>query len=92
VSQFNVGCGTPARPAPVPNIIVRPGLFLPEDVVISDHGQYVEFKIGNSVLTFHYEDALKVSQMLRVHAKHAKRLCGDVSRHWSAIGTLEALK
>jgi hypothetical protein len=40
----------------------------------------------------HYETALKVSQLLRVHAKKAKRRAGDVSRHWSVIGMLEGLK
>jgi hypothetical protein len=39
----------------------------------------------------HYEDALKVSQWLRVRAKEAKKRAGDVSRHWSVVGTLEDL-
>ena len=38
------------------------------------------------------EDALRFAQMLRVHAKKAKRRAGDVSRHWSAVGTLDDLK
>jgi hypothetical protein len=84
--------GTPAAPAAAPNVIVRPPVFLPEEVAVSDAGENVEFRIGNSALTFHYADALKISQMLRVHAKRAKHRAGDRSRHWSAVGTLDGLK
>lgn len=73
-------------------IINKPPLLEPEDIVVSDEGEYVKFQVGNSVLTFHYTDALKISQMIRVHAKAAKQRCGDVSRHWSVVGTLEGIK
>ena len=75
-----------------PNVIIKPPTFRDEDVAVSDVGENVELRIGNSVLTFPYEDALRFSQMLRVHAKRAKRRAGDVSRHWSAVAMLEDLK
>jgi hypothetical protein len=75
-----------------PNAIVKPPAFRDEEVAVLDVGEHVEFRIGNSTLTFHYEDALKISQMIRVHAKHAKNRAGDQSRHWSALAMLEDLK
>ena len=82
-------CGTPDAPAPAPAAIVRPPVFLPEEVRVSDAGEHVEFAVGNGVLTMHYEAALKISQMLRLHAKRAKRRAGDLGRHWSAVALLD---
>jgi hypothetical protein len=59
---------------------------------VDDAGESVTIHFGNAKVTMHYETALKVSQLLRVHAKKAKRRAGDVSRHWSVIGMLEGLK
>ena len=75
-----------------PAIHVKPPLLVPEDLAVSDVGQNVELRIGNSVLTFDYESALKISQLLRLHAKRAKLRAGDTSRHWSTVGILEDLK
>ena len=55
---------------------------------IESEGELVVVNIGNSVFKLHYEDALLLSQWLRVRAKDAKRVAGDNSRHWSVIGTL----
>ena len=43
-------------------------------------------------LTMPYETALQLSQWMRVRAKECKRIAGDMSRHWSAVGVLEDLK
>lgn len=75
-----------------PTIINRPPLLKQENVRVGDEGEMVTFTVGNSTLTMHYESALQISQMLRVHAKRAKRRAGDVSRHWSAVGVLEGIK
>lgn len=75
--------------APVPLIVSKRPIFHQEDVRVSDDGGWVEVRIGNSVITLDYEDALKISQMIRVHAKRAKRRVGDVSRHWSAVADIE---
>lgn len=77
---------------PGPTIINRPPAFRTEDVRVTDEGAHVKFTVGNSTLTMHYEDALRISQMIRVHAKRAKKRAGDVSRHWSAVGVLEGIK
>lgn len=75
-----------------PAIHVKPPLLKPMEIVVTPVGELVEIKIGNSTLHIHYEQALLLSQIIRVKAKEAKRLIGDMSRHWSAVGTLEALK
>lgn len=73
----------------VPNVIVRPPQLELQRVAVGTEGELVTITIGNSTLRLHYEDALKLSQWVRVRAKEAKRRCGDVSRHWSAIATLD---
>lgn len=73
----------------MPNVIIKPPTFRIEEIVVSDVGEHVEVRIGNSVLTLQYEGALRLSQMIRVHAKAAKRRAGDLNRHWSAIAILE---
>lgn len=61
----------------------------PIDIAVSSEGELVALKIGSSVMKMNYEDALKLSQWLRIRAKEAKKRAGDMSRHWSAIGTLD---
>lgn len=78
--------------AHVPNVIVRPPVMDPQRVVFFDEGEHAGFRLGNSELRLGYRDALRFSQMLRIHAKKAKRRAGDVSRHWSAVAVLEDLK
>jgi hypothetical protein len=72
-------------------LIVRPSLLKPEKVVVADEGDLVSITVGNSTLRMAYADALRFSQMVRVHAKRAKKRAGDVSRHWSAVADLEGL-
>lgn len=48
----------------------------------------VVLTIGNTDIKMSYETALQLSQWLRVRGKEAKRFAGDVSRHWSVLGTL----
>lgn len=71
---------------------IKKPVFKEEHVVLSDEGELVHVKIGADTLTFHYEDALKISHMLRMHAKRAKQRAGDTSRHWSAIANLGYLE
>lgn len=58
-------------------------------IAVSSDGENVTLTIGNAAVSFHYEDALKLSQWMRLRAKEAKRRCGDHSRAWSAIAFLE---
>lgn len=76
----------------MPNIIIHPPVFHQEEIIVADEGEHVLVKIGNSELRFPYEDALKIAQLIRIHAKRAKRLAGDNSRHWSAIASIENMK
>lgn len=55
-------------------------------------GDLVVMNLGNVEVKLPYETALQLSQWLRVKAKDAKKAAGDVSRHWSAVGTLTGLE
>lgn len=55
-------------------------------------GELVKLIIGNATIRMPYETALQLSQFLRVRGKQAKKLAGDNSRHWSAVGYLEGLE
>ena len=59
-----------------------------ERFVVKDDGDTVRVEFGNVVVKMHYEDALWLSQAIRIRAKAAKRWSGDISRHWSVIGVL----
>ena len=72
----------------MPAIHVKPKLLQPTEIAVTPVGELVEIKIGNTVLSIHYEEALRLSQMIRITAKEAKRIVGDMSRHWSAVATL----
>lgn len=69
-----------------------PDLLTPKHLEVTTDGELVAIQIGSDVLKLHYEDALKLSQWIRLRAKQAKSKCGDVSRHWSAIAFLDALE
>lgn len=82
-----------AEPLPVPNVIVRKTLLKPELVnVVYEGGELVTVHFGNVPVSMHYEDAIKISNFIRVRAKQAKKASGDVSRHWSVIGVLDGLE
>ena len=59
-----------------------------ERIEVRSEGELVVLSLGNVELKLPYETALLLSQWIRVRAKEAKRRAGDVSRHWSVIGTL----
>lgn len=48
----------------------------------------VVLRLGNADIEMGYENALKMSQALRVAGKAAKQAAGDVSRHWSIVANL----
>lgn len=54
-------------------------------------GGLVRLSIGNADIDMPYETAIQLSQWLRVRGKQAKRMSGDMSRHWSAIAILDGL-
>ena len=55
-------------------------------------GDRVLLKAGSTTIDLPYEAALQLSQWLRVSGKQAKQNAGDVSRHWSAVATLDGVK
>lgn len=76
---------------PIPNAIVKPPLMKPTEIAVESKGENVLLIVGNSTLTMHYEDALKISQWIRMRAKQSKRNAGDTSRHWSGLAMLDGL-
>jgi hypothetical protein len=68
--------------------IVNRDLLKRQRIAVSSEGDLVVMQLGNVTLKMPYEDALQLSQWIRVRAKEAKRRAGDTSRHWSVIGTL----
>ena len=60
-------------------------------IAVADEGSLVHITVGNYTLTMPYDGALQLSQLIRVHAKRAKRTAGDVSRHWSAVALVDGV-
>ncbi len=53
-------------------------------------GTGVILRIGGANIGMGYEEALKLSQFLRMAGKQAKAAAGDKSRHWSVVAHLSA--
>jgi hypothetical protein len=66
-------------------IVRKPTVLKPHKVAVIADGEFVVLTIGNSSMRMRYEDAIALSQWLRVRGKEAKRFAGDVSRHWHGI-------
>jgi hypothetical protein len=68
--------------------IVNNNLLKREHIAVESEGDLVVMHLGNVTVKLPYGTALLLSQWIRMRAKEAKRRAGDVSRHWSVIGTL----
>lgn len=69
-------------------ILKRPDLVKPSRVAVRAEGERVVLEINGTRMTMGYEDAITLSQWLRVRGKEAKRNAGDQSRHWHGIAIL----
>ena len=68
-------------------------LLKPQLIKVYGEGtSLVVIEIGNDKIKMPYEDALKISQIIRTTAKEVKRLAGDTSRHWSTVANLTAIE
>jgi hypothetical protein len=67
-------------------------LLQKQHLSVFTEGELVVLKVGNAELRMPYETAIQLSTWMRVRGKEAKRLAGDVSRHWTVIGKLEAVE
>ena len=65
------------------------GVLTKQAVETFTEGEIVVLKIGNSEIRFHYADAFKLSQAIRLAGKQAKATAGDTARHWSVLGVLD---
>ena len=68
--------------------VARNDVLRRERIAVSSEGDRVVLQLGNVEVKFGYEDALLLSQWIRLRAKESKRRAGDQSRHWSVIGQL----
>jgi hypothetical protein len=67
-------------------------LLQKQRIEVKAEGTLVVLKIGNAEMRMPYDTAIQLSTWLRVRGKEAKRQAGDMSRHWSVIGNLEAVQ
>ena len=73
---------------PGPGIHIKPQVktWHREDVKLE--GRLVAIKIGPHTMRLHFENALQLSQWLRIRAKESQRTAGD-TRHWSEVTSEE---
>jgi hypothetical protein len=69
-------------------ILKRPSVINPSRVSVSAEGDRVVLEINGTRMVMPYENAITLSQWLRVRGKEAKRNAGDQSRHWHAVALL----
>lgn len=61
-------------------------------IEVRQHGELVEIQVGSQVMRMGYEDALKLSQWIRLRAKQAKQFAGDTKRDWSVVAAIDPLE
>lgn len=61
--------------------VIGPSLLESQKMLVSHEFDCVKLEVGGHVLTMDYPSAAKLSSMLRVHAKQAKKFAGDASKH-----------
>jgi hypothetical protein len=66
----------------------KPSLLKPSRVLVECEGELVVLEINGTRMKMSYENAITLSQWLRVRGKEAKRFSGDMSRHWHGIAVL----
>ena len=67
---------------------IQPTLLESLKMEVGHMGQMVYFQIGNHKMEMDYPSAIKLSGMLRTHAKQAKKFAGDASKHWDSASVL----
>lgn len=67
---------------------ITPTLLESLNMEVGHVGQMVYFQIGNHKLEMDYPSAIKLSSMLRTHAKQAKKFAGDANKHWTSESVL----
>ena len=72
--------------------MVNSPLLSKQRISVVARGDMVRLSIGNADIDMPYETAIQLSQWLRVRGKEAKRQAGDMSRHWSAVASLDGLR
>lgn len=83
-----------ARPRPIPYspgtaIHVKTPLEKFNSQQVGSEGRLVRVQIGNNTIRTHFENALKISQWLRLKAKECQRIAGDTERPWYTIAVVE---
>ena len=68
--------------------VVKRNILKRARIHIEAEADMVIMRLGNVEYRMPYDDALLLSQWVRVRAKQAKRFAGDRGTHWSVVGTL----
>jgi hypothetical protein len=63
-------------------------LLTKQRIAVDHERELVGVTLGNQRLQMHYDDAFRLSNLIRMHAKQAKKYAGDGRKHHSAFGVL----
>ncbi len=61
---------------------IGPSLLQSHRMEVGHNGTGVYLEIGGHRLDMEYPDAIKLSQLLRMHGKQAKKWAGDSGKHY----------
>ena len=68
--------------------VIGPSLLEAAKMVVSHEFDCVKLDLGGHTLTLDYPTAIKLSQLLRVHGKQAKKFAGDAATNWSTEASI----
>jgi hypothetical protein len=63
-------------------------LLTKQRIAVDHERELVGVTLGNQRLQMHYDDAFRLANLIRMHAKQAKKYAGDGRRHHSTFGVL----
>ena len=68
--------------------VIGPSLLEAAKLVVWHEYDCVKLDLGGHTLTLDYPTAIKLSALLRVHSKQARKFAGDASKHWASESVL----
>jgi hypothetical protein len=68
--------------------VIGPTLLESQNMIVFHEMDTVVFEIGHHRCAMDYPTAIKLSALLRTHAKQAKKFAGDHSKHWTSESIL----
>jgi len=68
--------------------VIGPTLLEEQKMLVFNELDTVVVEIGHRRLTMDYPTAIKLSAMIRLHAKQAKKYAGDYAKYWTSESIL----